>query len=197
MTLVLDNDEVTASIELPLLIDALEAGLREEATGAIDTVPRVTLDADGEFFRLMPVVIPGMDLMGCKLFNGSAANGVRYLVALYAAAGGELLALLDASHLTAARTGATSAVATRLLTTPDGCRELGVIGSGLEARTNLEAICAVREVERVKVYSPNPARREAFAREMQGRLDLAVEPVGDAREAAGAQAVLVATNTGA
>ncbi|MEA2383353.1 MAG: hypothetical protein QOH72_3324 [Solirubrobacteraceae bacterium] len=196
MTLILDNDAVTASTDMRTIIDALEDGLRAEAAGGVDTVPRINLAAENEFFRLMPVVIAGMDIMGFKVFNGSMARGVRYVIGLYRASSGELLSLLDASYLTAARTGATTGLATRLMTGDDDCPVVGVIGSGLEARTNLEAICAVRPVREVKVFSPNPERRTRFAEEMSGRLRIDVRPVASGAEAADAPAVLVATNTG-
>jgi ornithine cyclodeaminase/alanine dehydrogenase len=138
-----------------------------------------------------------MDVMGLKAFNSNTAGGVRYMVALWAASSGELLALLDASYLTAARTGAVTGVAQRVIAGDRGGDEVGVVGSGLEARTNLEAICAVGDVHRVKVFSPNPERRALFAREMTERLGVEVSPVDTAQEAADAPTVLVATNTGA
>jgi alanine dehydrogenase len=196
MTLILDNDAVVASTDVPAIIDALEDGLRAEAAGGVDTVPRINLAAGGEFFRLMPVVIPGMDIMGFKVFNGSIAQGVRYVIGLYRASSGELLSLMDASYLTAARTGATTGLATRLITPEDDVPVVGVIGSGLEARTNLEAICAVRTVREVKVFSRDAGRRARFAEEMGERLQLDVRPVASGAEAADAEAVLVATNTG-
>ena len=196
MTLILDNEDVTAATDLRTIIDALEDGLRAEANGGVDTVPRINLAADSEFMRLMPVVIAGMDIMGFKVFNGSLARGVRYVIGLYRASSGELLSLMDASYLTAARTGATTGLATRLMTAPDALSTVGVIGSGLEARTNLEAICAVRPVREVKVFSPNEARRTRFAQEMGERLQIVGRPVASGPEAADADGVLVATNTG-
>jgi ornithine cyclodeaminase/alanine dehydrogenase len=196
MTLILDNAAVVASTDVGAIIDALEDGLRAEAAGGVDTVPRINLAAGGEFFRLMPVVIAGMDIMGFKVFNGSIAQGVRYVIGLYRASSGELLSLMDASYLTAARTGATTGLATRLITQEDDVPVVGVIGSGLEARTNLEAICAVRTVREVKVFSRDAGRRARFADEMGERLQVDVRPVASGADAADADAVLVATNTG-
>jgi ornithine cyclodeaminase/alanine dehydrogenase len=103
---------------------------------------------------------------------------------------------VDAAHLTAVRTGATTGVATRLMTGPDDCREVGVIGSGLEARTNLEGILAVRDVRRVLIHSRTPERREAFAAEVRERHGIAAVAVQTPQEAAAAPCVLAATNTG-
>jgi alanine dehydrogenase len=196
MTLVLNDAEVRAAISMPRLIETLLEGLRAEAAGRVSSVPRINLAAGSEFFRLMPVVVEDMDLMGFKVFNGSVDQGVRYMTALIRASSGELLALMDASYLTAARTGATTAVATKLMTSESDATELGVIGSGLEARTNLLALCEVRPIRRVKVFSPNPIRRAAFAAEMTEALGIGVEAVDRPQDAASAEAVLVATNTG-
>jgi alanine dehydrogenase len=198
MTLILDNDDVTAAVDMRRLIDAIEDGMRLEAGGGVEMVPRINLTAGpGQFFRVMPGVIAGKDVLGLKAFNSSTTGGVRYMIALWAAASGELLVLLDASYLTAARTGAVTGVAHRAIAGDRGGDEVGVLGSGLEARTNLEAICAVADVRRVKVFSPNAERRSMFAREMSERLGVEVSPVDSAQEAADAPTVLVATNTGA
>jgi alanine dehydrogenase len=196
MTLLLTAEEVRDAVDMPRLIDALDAGLRSEAAGEVDTVPRINLASSGGFFRVMPAVVGALDVMGLKVFNGSTNDGVRYLVALYRASSGELLSLMDASYLTAARTGATTGLATRAIAGDSGFDEVGVIGSGLEARTNLEAVCAVLDVKRARVFSPNPGRRQGFAEEMSASLGLEVVAVDSAEEAADAPVVIVATNTG-
>jgi alanine dehydrogenase len=198
MTLVLDNDEVAASADIAQLIDALETAYRLEAAGGVDTVPRINLGG-GEphgFFRVMPVVVREMGIMGLKAFAASSGGTVRYVIALWAVESGELLALMDANYLTAARTGAITGVATRAMADVLEGDEVGVIGSGLEGRTNLEAVCAVRTVKRAKVFSPNELRRERFAREMSERLGVEVTAVESAADAADAPIVIVATNTG-
>jgi ornithine cyclodeaminase/alanine dehydrogenase len=195
VTLVLDNAEVVAAVHMPTMIGALERALAVDARGGVASVPRINLPVGAKgFYRVMPAVIEELDIMGVKCFNTSADGTVRYLVALWSVRAGELLALVDATYLTAARTGAITGVAQRALAA--GHEEAGVIGSGLEARTNLEAICAVAPVTRVKVFSPRAERREAFAAEMAERLGIEVVPVGTPQQAAEAQTVLVATNTG-
>ena len=195
MTLVLDNTEVASAVHMPTMVDALESAMAMDARGRVASVPRINLAVgDKGFFRVGPVVIEELDVMGLKAFNSGAGGTVRYLVALWAVRSGELLALVDATYLTAARTGAVTGVAQRALT--HGHELVGVIGSGLEARTNLEAICAVSPVRRVRVFSPRPERREQFAAEMSEKLDIEVVPTASPEEAADAETVLVATNTG-
>jgi alanine dehydrogenase len=196
ITLLLDNDSVAAAVDMAEMVDVLEKGMLIEARGGVESVPRINLSAGDGFFRIMPVVIRELDVMGLKAFNKNEGNGVRYVIALWSVADGELLALLDASYLTAVRTGAVTGVAHRAMTAGRGFDEVGVLGSGLEAQTNLEGICAVCEIRRVKVFSPNLTRRERFANEMSERLGVEVVAVDTAEEAADADSVLAATNTG-
>ena len=196
MTLVLSDAEVRDACDMGVLVDVIEQAIEIESRGGVQIVPRINFGVEGGFFRLMPAVIEELDVMGLKAFDAKFPEA-RYLIAVFTPSTGELDCLVDAAYLTAARTGATTGVATRWMTAVDGCREVGVIGSGLEARTNLEAVLAVREVERVKVFSPNPQRRERFAREITERFDIEARATGSPAEAADAPCVVVATNTGA
>jgi alanine dehydrogenase len=195
MTLVLSDAEVREACDMRSLIDVVERALEVESRGGVQSVPRINFGVDGGFLRLMPAVVEELDIMGLKVFDAKFPQA-RYLIAVFRPSTGELDCLVDAAYLTAARTGATSGVATRWMTAQDGCREVGVIGSGLEARTNLEAIMAVRAVQRVKVFSPRAERRERFAREITERFGVEARAVGAAAEAADAPYVIAATNTG-
>jgi ornithine cyclodeaminase/alanine dehydrogenase len=123
-------------------------------------------------------------------------DGVRYVVAVCSLETGSVTALVDAAYLTAARTGATSGVATRWLAREDST-SVGVIGSGLEAETNLRAVCSVRPISRASVYSRSPDRRSRFALRMSETLGIPITPTRTPQEAvAGTDIVVVATNTG-
>lgn len=196
MTLVLSDDEVREACDMRVLVDVVEQAIAIEARGGTQLVPRLNFGIDGGFLRIMPAVIEELDVMGLKVFDAKFPEA-RYLIAVFRPSTGELDCLVDAAYLTAARTGATTGVATRWMTAPEGCREVGVIGSGLEARTNLEAVLAVREVQRVTVYSRNPDRRARFAREVAGRFGIEAIATDSAAEAADAPCVIAATNTGA
>lgn len=195
MTLLLTNSDVERASDIAAQIDAIEAGLREEANGTVDLPPRLNLATTTGFFRVMPAVMRDSGLMGYKVFHGSVQHGVRYLIAIYDEKDGRLLALMDAAYLTATRTGATTGVATRYMAPPNTAT-VGVIGSGLEATTNLEAVCAVRPIREGKVFSPTPANRERFAARMSDRLGLRLEAVATPEQAvADVDVVVVATNT--
>ncbi|MGE3772968.1 MAG: ornithine cyclodeaminase family protein [Gammaproteobacteria bacterium] len=195
MPLILDPAAVKAATDMRCMIDFIDEGLREQAQGHVAVPPRMNLETSNGFFRVMPAVMRRRGLMGFKIFNGSVQHGVRYLVGLYDEKSGELLALMDAAWLTGARTGATTGVATRYQAREDSQR-VGVIGSGLEARTNLEAVCAVRPIRTARVFSPTAANRERFAQEMSVKLDIEIEAVtGPERAVRGADIVVIATNT--
>jgi ornithine cyclodeaminase/alanine dehydrogenase-like protein (mu-crystallin family) len=197
MTLILSDKLVRDVADMPALVDALEKGLRAEVHGTGSVLPeRMNLALGQTMLRVMPAILPAAGVLGLKLFYGTLEEGIRYSVMLCALAGGEVLAMVDAAYLTALRTGATSGVATRYLA-PENAHSVGLIGSGLEAETNLEAVCAVRTINRVRVYSRSAQRRAEFARRMATRLDIDVEAVDTAPTAvAGSDIVIVATNTG-
>jgi alanine dehydrogenase len=197
VTLILSDKDVRGIADIPALVDSLDQGLRAETTGPGAIIPeRLNLGLGATLFRVMPAILPGAGVLGLKFFYGSIEEGVRYAVIVSALDGGEVLAVIDGAYLTALRTGATSGVATRYLARPDA-RTVAVIGSGLEAETNLAAVCAVRQIDTARVYSRNPARRSEFARRMTERLGISIEPAASPEQAVtGADVVVVATNTG-
>jgi alanine dehydrogenase len=115
------------------------------------------------------------------------------LVLLFDQATGRPLALFDAGAVTAIRTAAASAVATRALAREDA-GDLAILGTGVQARSHLEAMQAVRTLRRVRVWSRNLENARRLAREEGERLGLTVDPVGSAREAVeGADLICTAT----
>lgn len=196
MTLLLTDEEVRSVANMRALIPAIESGFREEAAGRLVQSPRMNLETSGAFFRLMGLMLPGEGLMGFKVFGGEVPAGVSYLTGVFEIRGGRLLALMNGAYLTAARTGAVAGIAAKYLARPDATA-VAVIGAGLEAQTNLEAMCTVRRVTRVTVYSPRAERRARFAREAAERYGVDSAACGSPREAvAEADIVVVATNTG-
>jgi len=120
---------------------------------------------------------------------------VRYQVHLYRASSGELLAIMDAQHLTTLRTGATSAVATRRLANPGPC-VVALLGSGIEARAQLDAMQAMGYVESARVFSQTGANRQKLAEDYRRAFDMKIDAVGSAEEAvAGADMVLAAVKS--
>ena len=132
------------------------------------------------------------NLLGMKIYT-IGHDTWRFMVLLFEGESGELLAMLEADHLGRIRTGAASGVATRCLARTDAARA-GVIGTGRQARTQIEAAAKVRNLQSVKAYGRDSKRRETFAREMTRVLGVPVEAV-DTGEAAVRSADIVITAT--
>jgi ornithine cyclodeaminase/alanine dehydrogenase-like protein (mu-crystallin family) len=130
--------------------------------------------------------------MGLKIYT-SSREGLRFLVPLYHAISGDLLALIEANYLGQMRTGAASGVATRLMARADA-KTVGIIGTGLQARTQLQAIAAVRKIERIRVFGRDAERRAKFAREVAELLRIPVEPA-ESPEASVRDADIIVTST--
>ncbi|MFI5380960.1 MAG: ornithine cyclodeaminase family protein [Tepidisphaerales bacterium] len=126
----------------------------------------------------MPAYLPQGGHLGLKLItlcDRNPAQGlprIQAVVVLFAAATGRPRALLDGTFLTALRTGAASGAATDLLARPDSS-VVAILGAGVQARTQLEAVCAVRQIRHVRVFDPSRAYAQAFADQMQPALGVA------------------------
>jgi ornithine cyclodeaminase len=137
--------------------------------------------------------------MGAKLvtvYNDNHRRGLpSHLASIVVLdhATGALVALMDGRYITEARTAAVSAVSVKLLARPDA-RSLALIGSGVQARSHLDAIRHVRPLSEVRVWSPTAGHREAFAAEMSAAMGVDVRASASASEATrGADIVVLAT----
>lgn len=195
MTLLLTHEDVQKSVSMADAIEAMEAGFREEGEGGAVLPPRINIKAGKGWFRVGPVVMEHSGWMGFKAMNLAAGQGVRYQVHLYSVATGALEAIMDAQFLTTLRTGATSAVATRRLARP-GATTVALLGSGAEAKAQLEAMQAAGYVKSAKVYSPTAANRRALAEDFRRRHAMEITDVASAEEAVdGATIVLAAVKS--
>lgn len=195
MPLILTDHEVRQVLTMEGAITALEKALKEQARGKVVLGERVNMMLPNGWIRLAPAALLQENVLGYKEFHLSLPVGVRYTIQLFEASSGQPLALIDAEHITAMRTGATSALATKYLAPPNATT-VGVIGSGAEARTQLEALACVRQLTRVKAFSPNAERRARFAEEMSALLGLSIVPVSSREEAVeGCDLLIAATFT--
>jgi alanine dehydrogenase len=199
--LLLSEQDVRAVLTMDDLITAMEEALAAFSAGAVAQPLRTVVDAGGRgFFGVMPAYVPSPGVLGTKLvtvFHGNAAAGLPTHLAtivLLDPSTGELVAILDGRYITEARTAAVSAVSVKLLARPDAST-LAIIGSGVQARSHLDAIARVRGVRSVRVWSPNENSRAAFAREMQPATSAPIVSAASAREAVdGADIVVLATS---
>ena len=195
MPLLLSEADVKAILTMPLTLEAVEASFQRLAEGKAILQYRQRLFVPG---KCVVNHMAGADVttgyMGLKIYS-IARGAARFIVTLFQASSGELVSIMEADYLGQMRTGAASGVATRFMAREDA-RIAAIIGTGLQARTQLEAIVPVRKLESIRAFGRDPSRREAFAREMTARLGVPVTPAVSAEEAVrGAHIVTTCTTS--
>ncbi len=195
MTLHISEAEVRAVLTMPLAVEAVEEISRKQATGEVVMHPRRRFELPGGgFFHYMAAADYSLGFVAMKQYT-YVSGKLRFLVPLYEMAEGDLLALIEADYMGQLRTGAASGVATKYLARKDS-RVAAIIGTGGQAKTQLEAVAAVRTLESARAYGRDAAKREKFCAEMSGRLGIPVQPCASAAEAVhGADIVSTATTT--
>jgi ornithine cyclodeaminase len=184
---------------IDLMADAFASLARGESIQPLRTVLRIPR-TNGALYD-MPAFGGDPGALAVKLITVFPDNHTRGLeshhgvVVSFDVETGRPASIIDAGALTAIRTAAVSGLATRLLARDDA-RTLALIGSGVQARSHLDAMLAVRPIERVRVWSPTPMHRDRFAREASARHGLPIEAVDDA-QAAVRDADIVCTVSGA
>lgn len=204
MTLVLREDDVRAVLTMPETVRVVDAAFRRMGTAEARNQPRsrVVLPEARGVFHVLPGFVPGQPghpeqdgpgLVGLKAYT-AFPTGVRFVVLLYSAADGTLLAIIEADLLGQMRTGAASGVATRYMARPDA-HVLGLLGSGGQARTQVLATCAVRQIERVLVYGRDAQRRQAFCDELAAVTGVSMQAVASAEEAVREADIVITATT--
>jgi ornithine cyclodeaminase/alanine dehydrogenase len=161
------------------------------ASGKAVNAPRQRVKADGPMLQMLPAALETR--VGYKAYT-IGPDGVRFMVSLYGSQG-ELLAIIEANQLGQIRTGAASGLATKILAR-ENATTLGMIGTGFQARTQVEAVCAVRPIERVFAYGRDFARLTTFCDEVAARINVPVVAVRNPRDAI-VEADVVCTMTSA
>lgn len=206
MPLLLTRKDVEKVLTMKDAIAAVEEGFRQLALGNV-IMPQRTAIRISEHHGIhlgMPAYVGGTEdggSLALKVVTVYPDNPSKYglpttigTLLLNDPRTGALVAIMDAGFLTAMRTGAVSGVATRYLARKDA-RSVGVFGAGVQARTQLMALCEVRPIERALVCDPWQEGREKFAAEMSGRLSIPVEPTSDPRACVGNDIVVAASSS--
>src|SRR6267143_1920131 len=193
MTLHITEAEVRAVLTMPLALAAVEEISRKQATGEVVVHPRRRFELPGGgFFHYMAAADFSLGFVAMKQYT-YVRGKLRFLVPLYEMAAGDLVAMMEADYMGQLRTGAASGVATKYLARKNS-RVAAIVGTGDQARTQLEAVAAVRKLESARAYGRDADKREKFCKEMSERLGIPVLPSASAGEAAcGADIVSTAT----
>lgn len=198
MAIFLTEQDVTQLLTMEDALAAVEAVFKSQAKGEATNEPRRRVRASGATLHVMSGAVANFDsfkgLVGLKAYTVTR-NGARFHVSLYDAESGELLALIEADKLGQMRTGAASGVATKYLAKRDA-KTVGIYGTGWQARSQLEAVCAVREIESVNVYSRSAENRARLCSEMSTKLkNTKFSPVDRPEAAADADIVITITSS--
>jgi len=185
----LTESDVAQLLTMPLALETVESVFRWQAAGRTVNRPRVRLRAPKGMLQVMPAVVPEVAAMGLKAYT-VVERRARFVVLLFSTETGELIGILEADRLGQVRTGAASGVATKYLARPDA-DVVGCYGTGYQAETQLEAICAVRKARRIQVYGRDPERRQRFARSAEERLGVPVVAVERPEDASRGALILV------
>ena len=193
-TLLVSHREVAALLPMKECIDAMADAFRALAIGEASLPLRQVIKLPGSpnLFAMMPgqIGLSSRDrhrsALGAKVITVFPGNESTPLdshlgvVLLFEAEMGQLLAILDASSVTAIRTAAVSGVATKLLSNPDA-GDLAILGAGVQAMTHLEAMKTVRTLRRVRVWSRSFARSEQFVEKAKQKFGMTIEPMQSAQ----------------
>jgi alanine dehydrogenase len=194
MTLLLREADVRSLLTMPIALEVVEESLRQQGRGELILHPRRRIKMpDNALLHYMAAGDSVRGFLGMKLYT--VVRGVaRFVVPLFRSTTGEMAALIEADALGQIRTGAASGVATKFLAN-ENARTACIIGTGYQARTQLEAVAAVRRLERVRAFGRDPERRAKFCSEMSERIGVAVQAASSSEEAVkGADIVITATS---
>ena len=194
MAVTLGQDALEGALGMKEAIDLLESACAHEAMGRAYLSPKYINNFEGGAMRMLFAADYETGYSATKIYLSIQGAGARFLVSLYRLKDGDLLALLDGRTITDMRTGAASGVIARKVAVP-GPVTVGLIGSGHQARAQLECLASVYRVERATVYSPTAANREAFAREMSAKLGFPVSAVASAQAAVRGHPVVAAASS--
>jgi len=192
MTLHINESEVRSLLTMAMALEAVEDSLRKQAHGEVVVQPRRRFELPNGFFHYMAAADYSGGFVAEKQYT-FVSGKIRFLVLLYEISSGDLVALIEADYMGQLRTGAASGVATKYLSRVDA-RVAAIIGTGGQARTQLEAVAGVRKLESARAFGRDVARRENFCFEMAQRLGIPVYAAASAAEALnGADIVCTAT----
>jgi alanine dehydrogenase len=203
MPIFLTEQEVTDLLTMEETLAAVESVFKLQATGEATNEPRRRVRTQGAVLMTMSGALSGFKtpsgvefkgLLGLKSYT-VARGQARFYVSLFDALTGELLAFIEADKLGQMRTGAASGVATKYLAREDA-KTVGIYGTGWQAQSQLAAVCAVRQIKEVKVFSRKPDNREQFCQKMATELNLAnIHSVERGEAAADADILITITSS--
>jgi len=181
MALFLKDEDVAQCVTMDAMLEAIESMQRQYGDGQAHNMTRRKIIADSGMLSVMGGGLFHQGLLGVKTYT-VVKGAYSFQVSLYDANTGELLLYTQANRLGQLRTGATTGVAVKHLANPEDAT-VGIIGTGGQAPTQLEALSKVRGIKKIKAYSRTQERREEFARRMTDTMGVEVSAVASNEDA--------------
>jgi ornithine cyclodeaminase/alanine dehydrogenase len=205
MVLILSRQDVESLLTMGETLDIMEEGFRQLSIGNVimPQRPVVQVEKQQGIFLIMPAYVSGeMNIFSNKIVTVYPNNPERYRlptilasITLYDVKTGELLSIMDGSFITAMRTGAASGVATKHLARKDS-ETVGILGTGIQARTQIEAMCETLNIERVKAYGLDRDQMQHFCQDMGEKLSINMKLCNNSEEVVrGSDVVILATSS--
>jgi len=195
MALLLRESDVEQLLTMKMALDLIERVHREYSTGHAIDVPRERTRLPKAALHILQGAVPSAGIFGYKAYT-SSREGIRFLVYGFSAERGDLDVVVEANHLGMMRTGAAGGVAAKWLAREDA-KVAGVFGAGWQAQGQIEALAAVRSLERVKVWSRTADKLAKFCERMRSKLSIDVVPAASPEECVKASDIVVTITTSA
>ncbi len=194
MALYITESQVVDLLTMDIAMDAVEDAFKARAVGDAFNLPRRRLPTGSGAYNFMSATWQSHRIAGHKSYAGGA-GGISFHVMLYDTSGNGLKAVIEANRMGQIRTGAASGVATKHMASDKPSMTAGIIGSGYQAETQLEAIIHARNVTSAKVYSRSEDNRNSYAQRMSDLIGICVSPVDSPQEAAESDIVATITSS--
>jgi ornithine cyclodeaminase/alanine dehydrogenase-like protein (mu-crystallin family) len=193
MALHLTEDDVEKALTMDACLEAVEGAFQQWAVGNAANRPRTRAAIPGSILHVLPAASSTLKRLAAKVY-ATAKGGIRFVVLLFDAGSADLLAVIEADRLGQMRTGAATGVATRCLAGA-GAAILGILGTGWQARSQVQAIARVRTLREVRAWGRDRGRLIDFCAEVAKLSGVAVLPAASAEAAVrGADIVVTATS---
>jgi alanine dehydrogenase len=203
MALILNRTDVESLLTMKENIDVLEQAFKQQALGNVKMPlrPTINLNEFNGFISFMPAYVGGdMNALAVKVVSGFRDNPklglpvIQGTVLLNDARTGTLLAIMDGAFLTAMRTGAASGLATKYMARKNA-EKVGIFGAGVQAETQLLAMCEVRKISTAKVFDTSHARAKTFHEKMREKVQANISIASSAKEAVEASDIVITATT--
>jgi alanine dehydrogenase len=181
MVLLLTRKDVISVLQMKECIEAMEKAFSELANGTAVLPLRISIKPPAGLSLYMPAYLQGMNALACKVVTVYKDNPGKHnlpttigKVLLQNPETGEVISIMDGGYLTALRTGAASGLATKYLARKDEEQVAGIFGAGIQAQTQLWAVCEVRKISKALVYDVSHEAAKKFTAEMSQKLGVPV-----------------------